>query len=64
MRLMPLLKETGCRLAEIVGLELDEIESHIHTPQQYKATKDSKQHKDIAIARVCERGHAIGITTS
>ena len=26
MRLMPLLGETGCRLAEIVGLELDDID--------------------------------------
>ena len=41
--LMPLLGETGCRLAEIVGLELDDIdmaEEVILYAQQYTTTKD------------------------
>jgi integrase len=58
---MPLLGETGCRLAEIVGLKLEDIDLEndlIHIrPNSARRLKDEEQPENLALSWICQAGY-------
>ena len=59
--LMPLLGETGCRLAEIVGLKLEDIDLEndlIHIrPNSARRLKDEEQPENLTLGWICQAGY-------
>ena len=59
--LMPLLGETGCRLAEIVGLKLEDIDLEndlIHIrPNSARRLKTREQPENLALSWICQASY-------